>query len=194
VRLVLLGPPGAGKGTQAARLCRAHGLLHLSTGDLLRAAVKAGTPTGREAKGFMDRGELVPDAVVFDLLREQLRSPAAGSGFLLDGFPRNVAQAEALDRELRERGVERVVHLRLEDEEIVRRLLGRGRPDDTEQVIRHRLEVYRAETAPLIEHYEKQRLLVTIDARGTVDEVAARLTAALAPATPSPAGGRKATR
>jgi adenylate kinase len=181
VRLVLLGPPGAGKGTQAVRLCQAHGLLHLSTGDLLRAAVKAGTPTGKQARGYMDRGELVPDAVVFDLLREQLRSPAASSGFLLDGFPRNVAQAEALDRELGDHGVERVVHLKLEDEEIVRRLLGRGRPDDTEPVIRNRLKVYRAETAPLISHYEARRLLVTIDARGSVDEVAARLTASLAP-------------
>jgi adenylate kinase len=181
VRLVLLGPPGAGKGTQAVRLCQARGLLHLSTGDLLRAAVKAGTPTGRQAQGYMDRGELVPDTVVLDLLRERLRSPGAGAGFLLDGFPRNVAQAEALDRELGAAGVERVVHLRLEDEEIVRRLLGRGRPDDTEPVIRNRLRVYRAETTPLIEYYERRGLLATIDARGGVDEVAARLAACLVP-------------
>lgn len=181
MRLVLLGPPGAGKGTQAARLCQARGLLHLSTGDLLRAAVQAGTATGLRAKGFMDRGELVPDEVVFALLSEQLRSPAAGSGFLLDGFPRNVAQARTLEGELGARGLTRVVHLRLDDAEIVRRLLKRGRPDDGEAVIRNRLKVYHAETAPLIQHYDRQGLLVTIDADGTVDDVARRLSAAIGP-------------
>jgi adenylate kinase len=178
-RGVLLGPPGSGKGTQAVRVCQARGLLHLSTGDLLRAAVKDGTALGRKAQGFMDRGELVPDELVFALLRERLRSPAAGRGFLLDGFPRNVAQAHTLDGELGQAGLTQVVHMRLEDEEIVRRLLGRGRPDDTEPVIRNRLRVYRAETTPLIELYDRRGLLITIDARGTVDEVAGRLDAAL---------------
>ncbi len=179
VRAVLLGPPGSGKGTQAARVCKARGLLHLSTGDLLRAAVSDATALGLKARGFMDRGELVPDELVFALLRERLRSPAAGRGFLLDGFPRNVAQAGTLDGELGGKGVARVVHLRLEDAEIVRRLLGRGRPDDTEPVIRNRLRVYRAETSPLIAFYDQRGLLVTIDARGSVDEVAQRLDAAL---------------
>lgn len=180
MRAILLGPPGAGKGTQAVRVCAAHGLRHLSTGDLLRAAVKAGTPTGRRAQGFMDRGELVPDDVVFALLRAELTAPAAARGFLLDGFPRNVAQARTLDGALGAAGIERVVHLRLDDEEIVRRLLQRGRPDDTEPVIRNRLRVYREETAPLIRHYEERRLLTTIDASGTVDQVADRLAGALA--------------
>lgn len=181
MRAVLLGPPGAGKGTQAVGVCAAHGLRHLSTGDLLRAAVKAGTETGKRAKGYMDRGELVPDEVVFALLREELRTPAAAKGFVLDGFPRNVAQAKTLDQELGARGIERVVHLKLDDDEIVRRLLQRGRPDDTEPVIRNRLRVYRAETAPLIRHYEERGLLATIDASGTQAQVAERLAGALAP-------------
>ena len=181
MRLVLLGPPGAGKGTQAVALCKAKGLLHLSTGDLLRAAVAAGTEVGRRAKSFMDKGELVPDEVVFALLREKLHGPEASRGFLLDGFPRNVAQARTLEKELGARGLTRVVHLRLDDEEVVQRLKKRGRPDDTEPVIRNRLKVYRAETQPLIQLYERQGLLVTIHADGSVDDVAKRLNAALGP-------------
>jgi adenylate kinase len=180
VRLVLLGPPGAGKGTQAVRLCRTLGIKHLSTGDLLRAAVAAGTETGKRAKGYMDRGELVPDDVVFALLSAELKGDSAAKGFLLDGFPRNVAQAKTLEKELGKRGIERVVHLKLEDEDIVQRLLKRGRPDDKEPIIRNRLRVYRAETAPLIRHYEAQGLLSTIDATGSMDDVAARLARALA--------------
>jgi adenylate kinase len=184
VRVVLLGPPGAGKGTQAARICQVRGMKHLSTGDLLRAAVAAGTATGKRAKGYMDRGELVPDEVVFALLAAELQGDGAAKGFLLDGFPRNVAQARTLDAflakpELGARGIERVVHLRLADEEIVKRLLQRGRPDDTEPVIRNRLRVYRAETEPLIQHYEAQGLLTTIEATGTMDQVAVRLARAL---------------
>jgi adenylate kinase len=188
VRAVLLGPPGAGKGTQAVGVCAARKLRHLSTGDLLRAAVKAGSETGRKAKGFMDRGELVPDEVVFALLREELRTPAAARGFLLDGFPRNVAQARTLDQELGAQGIERVVHLKLDDDEVVRRLLQRGRPDDTEPVIRNRLRVYREETAPLIRHYSDRGLLATIDAFGTQEAVAGRLASALA-STPAPKAG-----
>jgi adenylate kinase len=179
VRAVLLGPPGAGKGTQAIRLCKAQGLKHLSTGDLLRAAVAAGTETGKRAKSFMDRGELVPDDVVFALLKAELAGEGAKKGFLLDGFPRNVAQAETLAKSLGKAGIQKVVHLKLEDEEIVRRLLQRGRPDDNEPVIRNRLRVYRAETAPLIRHYEGLGLLATIDASGTMDQVADRLARAL---------------
>lgn len=180
MRLILLGPPGAGKGTQAARVCETHGLVHLSTGDLLRAAVGAGSELGNEAKSFMDAGNLVPDTLVLALVRERLEQPDAAAGFLLDGFPRNVSQAEALEADLGEAGVECVVHMKLEDEEIVRRLLARGRADDTEEVIRNRLEVYRAETAPLIAHYEAQELLRTIDAEGTMDEVFDRIAGALA--------------
>jgi adenylate kinase len=177
VRLVLLGPPGAGKGTQAERLCRERNLLHLSTGDLLRKAVREGTETGKKAKAYMDRGELVPDALVLTLVRERLAAAGGASGFLLDGYPRNVAQAKALEDDLRAAGtgIDAVVHLRLEDAEIVRRLLQRGRPDDTEPVVRNRLAVYRAETAPLIDWYRKAGTLRTVDALGTVDEVTQRI-------------------
>lgn len=180
MRLILLGPPGAGKGTQAERVCAAHGLVHLSTGDLLRAAVGAETELGLKARSYMDAGNLVPDELVLALVRERLEQPDATGGFLLDGFPRNVTQAEALDADLGDRGVEQVVHMKLDDEEIVKRLLARGRADDTEEVIRNRLEVYRAETAPLIAHYEGQGLLATIDALGTMDEVFDRIASAIA--------------
>ena len=179
MRLVLLGPPGAGKGTQAERVCASHGLVHLSTGDLLRAAVAAESKLGLEAKGYMDKGDLVPDSLVLALVRERLSQPDAEAGFLLDGFPRNASQAQALEAELGNQQVERVVHMRLDDEEIVRRLLARGRKDDKEEVIRNRLKVYRDETAPLIAHYEEKGLLRTVDALGTMDEVETRISAAL---------------
>ena len=184
MRLILLGPPGAGKGTQAARVCEAHGLVHLSTGDLLRAAVGAETELGKEAKSYMDAGNLVPDKLVLALVRERLEQPDAAAGFLLDGFPRNVSQAEALDADIGDEdvgshGVEQVVHMKLDDEEIVKRLLARGRADDTEEVIRNRLRVYRDETAPLIAYYEAAGLLTTIDALGTMDEVYDRIAVAL---------------
>jgi adenylate kinase len=189
MRAILLGPPGAGKGTQAERLCRTHELVHLSTGDLLRDAVSRKTSLGLEARAFMDRGELVPDRLVLDLLQERLRAAPAGAGFLLDGFPRNVAQAEALDAVLGRSGVDHVVHLHLDDEEILRRLLKRGRRDDTEEVIRNRLRVYRAETEPLVAHYRARGLLRTIDATGSVEDVTDRIEEALA-AAGGAAGGR----
>lgn len=179
MRLVLLGPPGAGKGTQAARVCGARNLIHISTGDLLRDAVSRETELGIEAKRYMDKGELVPDTLVLSLLEERIGRPDAEAGYLLDGFPRNTAQAEALADRLGAKGVAGVVHMRLDDEEIVQRLLARGRADDNEPVIRNRLEVYRAETAPLIEFYDARGLLRTIDAFGTMDEVFARIDAAL---------------
>lgn len=178
-RIILLGPPGAGKGTQAERLCASHKLTHLSTGDLLRAAVAAESDLGKQAKSFMDAGDLVPDALVVALVVERLGSGEEGAGFLLDGFPRNVAQAEALGEALGESKIDCVVHMKLDDEEIVRRLLGRGRKDDTEPVIRNRLKVYRDETAPLIAYYEARGVLQTVDAAGTVDEVEARIGAAI---------------
>jgi len=180
VRAVLLGPPGAGKGTQAERACAAHALLHVSTGDLLRAAVAGRTALGLEAKGYMDRGALVPDALVLALLRDRLSRAGPAQGFLLDGFPRNVSQAKALDAELGVDGLDHVIYLALEDAEILRRLLKRGRPDDTEAVIRNRLVVYRAETEPLVAFYRAQGVLRSVDASGSVDDVAGRVLAALA--------------
>lgn len=179
-RLMLLGPPGAGKGTQAERVVGAHGLVHVSTGDLLRAAVANDTDLGRQAKGFMDAGDLVPDSLVCALVVERLAQDDASGGFLLDGFPRNVAQAEALEAELGDMKIDQVVHMQLDDEEIVQRLLGRGRKDDTEEVIRNRLAVYQAETKPLIAYYEAKGVLRTIDAKGTVDQIANRIADVLA--------------
>lgn len=147
-RLLFLGPPGAGKGTQAELLAERHQLLHLSTGDLLRAEVKAGTALGQEAEAVMARGELVSDALVLAIVRSRLEGHTGG--WLLDGFPRNLAQAEALDDLLAEldQRIERVLLLELEDGVLIQRLLSRGRADDNEAVIRNRLVVYQEQTAP----------------------------------------------
>ena len=178
-RLLFLGPPGAGKGTQAAQLAASHGLLHLSTGDLLRAEVAAGSALGQEAAAVMARGELVSDQLVLAIVRSRLLGHQGG--WLLDGFPRNLAQAEALDQLLAEleQRIELVVLMQLDDELLLQRLLGRGRQDDTEAVIRHRLEVYRQQTAPLIAHYRQQLLLQSVEAAGGIAEITDRIEALL---------------
>ena len=174
-RLLFLGPPGAGKGTQAQRLASSHQLLHLSTGDLLRAEVQAGSELGREAEAVMARGELVSDALVLAIVRSRL--VAHSGGWLLDGFPRNLAQAEALDGLLSElgQGIELVVLMELDDAILLQRLLARGRSDDNEAVIRHRLAVYRQQTAPLIEYYSGLGLLQPVEASGTIEEIGTRI-------------------
>jgi len=178
-RLLFLGPPGAGKGTQAQQLAADRQLLHLSTGDLLRAEVAAGTDLGKEAEAVMARGELVSDGLVLAIVRGRLeaRAAAGGGGWLLDGFPRNLAQAEALGLLLDElqQQIELVVLMELDDAVLIQRLLSRGRADDNESVIRHRLEVYREQTAPLIRHYQEQGLLKAIEANGSVDAIAERI-------------------
>ena len=178
-RLLFLGPPGAGKGTQAVNLAESHGLLHLSTGDLLRAEVAAGSELGKEAEAVMARGELVSDALVLAIVRSRLSGH--DDGWLLDGFPRNLAQAEALDTLLGElnQQIELVVLMELDDTVLIQRLLSRGRADDNEAVIRHRLEVYREQTAPLIEYYRVKGLLQSVDAAGTVETIAERIGALL---------------
>jgi adenylate kinase len=178
-RLLFLGPPGAGKGTQAQRLAASRQLLHLSTGDLLRAEVQAGTDLGREAEAVMARGELVSDDLVLAIVRSRLEGH--GGGWLLDGFPRNLPQAEALDALLAEldQRIERVVLMELADAVLVQRLLDRGRADDNEEVIRHRLAVYREQTAPLIEHYRGRGLLRAVDASGPIETITARIEALL---------------
>jgi adenylate kinase len=179
--LLLLGAPGAGKGTQAIRLAARLGVPHVSTGDLLRAAVAAGTPLGREAKTYMDRGELVPDSVVIGLAAERLARPDAKTGFVLDGFPRTVAQAEALEVELSRLGTKLDACLALVTDEpaLIARLLKRaqleGRSDDNESTIRNRMRVYREQTEPLIAFYRRRRLLREVDGMGTIEEVERRI-------------------
>ncbi|RIL06231.1 MAG: adenylate kinase [Proteobacteria bacterium] len=185
-RMLLLGPPGAGKGTQAERLGKSLGIPQISTGDMLRAAVQAGTPIGRQAQAFMDRGELVPDAVVIGVAEERLSQPDARRGFILDGFPRTAAQASALDAMLEKLGVslERCIAIHVDADQLVQRLLKRaaieGRTDDNEETIRNRMRVYREQTQPLVDHYRARGVLRELDGVGTVDEVAARIEAALA--------------
>ena len=185
-RLLLLGPPGAGKGTQAKRLCARLGVPQVSTGDMLRAAVAARSEVGRLARGYMDRGELVPDEVVIGVAEERLKQPDARRGFVLDGFPRTAAQAQALDRLLARLGtpLERCLRLLVDDEELVARLLQRaaieGRSDDDEETVRTRMRVYREQTAPLVDYYRERGLLRDVKGQGRVEEIAARIEEALA--------------
>jgi adenylate kinase len=179
MRLLIVGPPGAGKGTQAVGLAAALGIAHISTGDLFRANLSAATPLGIEAKRYMDAGELVPDEVTVAMVRERLGEPDAADGFILDGFPRTVGQAETLDGLLAERGrvLDAVLELVVPADVVVRRLLGRGRSDDSEDVIRRRLEVYTETTAPLLDFYRER--LVAVDAVGDVTEIGGRILGAL---------------
>lgn len=212
--IILLGPPGAGKGTQAEFLVQALGIRHISTGDMLRAAVANQTALGLEAKAYMDAGKLVPDDLVVGIVRERITEADCADGFLLDGFPRTIAQAEALDTAVEELGLPAplVVNMAVADEELIRRLSGRRmcdtcgaifhvsreavevgapcpradcggkvyqRSDDQPEAIRRRLEVYEAQTRPLIEHYRARGQLVEVDAQGAVDEVNGRVIAAL---------------
>ncbi len=185
MNIILLGPPGAGKGTQGQRLSEKYRIPEISTGDMLRAAVREGTALGQEAQGYMERGALVPDGVIIGIVQERLTHEDATVGFILDGFPRNVAQAEALSQMLEASclPLEHVVSIEVSEEYLLQRLAGRrdleGRHDDTDQAIRHRLEVYRRETAPLIGYYRHIGLLRPISGVGTVDEVFQRIEAVL---------------
>ncbi|MFE0146349.1 adenylate kinase [Nonomuraea sp. NPDC059007] len=213
MRLVLVGPPGAGKGTQAQYIASNLSIPKISTGDIFRANVSGGTELGRLAKTYMDRGDLVPDEVTIAMVRDRLREDDAQDGFLLDGFPRNVSQAEVLRDMLKdwEQGLDLVLELVVDDEEVVRRLAGRRtcsqcgriwhvefddkkddvcdacggklfqRDDDKEETVRHRLEVYQEQTAPLVSFYAKDDLLVGVDATGPVEEVTQRAMEAIRP-------------
>ena len=185
-RLLLIGMPGAGKGTQAERLSEAFGIPAISTGDIFRHNVKNETELGKQAKAFMDRGEYVPDSLTNALVRDRLSHDDARDGFLLDGYPRTGEQVEELDDILASQGqkLDAVVQLTADTDEVVRRLLNRaveqGRADDTEEVIRRRLEVYEEQTAPLTSLYAQRGLVLMIDGLGAVEEVTARILDALA--------------
>jgi len=183
MRIVFIGPPGAGKGTQAERMIATYTLAHLSTGDMLRAARDAKTEVGLKAKQFMSTGQLVPDDIIVAIIAERLQAPDCGSGYLLDGFPRTIAQAEALDRMLAEKGtpLDVVLELQVPEEELFRRLAGRGRADDKPEVIRQRLVAYRQQTEPLLDYYQNRGLLKAIHGLGTVDEIFARIKEVLDP-------------
>jgi adenylate kinase len=174
MRLLLIGAPGAGKGTQAKRLSEHFGIAHISSGDLLRQHVKDQTTIGQTIKKYVDAGDLVPDAVVMDMLRKPVVAAAEAGGYVLDGFPRTVDQAKAAFETARELGVEvqAAVHLDVPDEELIRRLLARGRgSDDTEDVIAHRLEVFREMTIPLLDYYAGREWMFTVDGARTPDQV-----------------------
>jgi adenylate kinase len=213
MRLILLGPPGAGKGTQAQRLVKKHGIVQLSTGDMLRAAVGAGTSIGQRAKDIMARGELVPDDVVVAIVADRIDQPDAKKGFILDGFPRTVPQAVALDRMLAAKGLklDGVIELKVDAGILHKRIANRVaessargealRPDDNPEVLRTRIEAYRAQTAPLVDYYRWQGVLKSVNGMAPISEVAAAIDSVLetAPAkTPKksaskpPAGKRKA--
>lgn len=182
MRLILLGAPGSGKGTQGEKLAVHFGIPKISTGDALRAAVKAGTALGLKAKAAMDAGQLVANELVIGIVEERLQQPDALKGYILDGFPRNAAQADVLDamlKRLQQPAVGKALHLHVGDEEIVKRLLDRakkeGRADDKEDVIRNRIKVYNAETAPLLDFYQRQGKLVNVEGVGVLEEIFQRI-------------------
>ncbi|MEZ5185291.1 MAG: adenylate kinase [Candidatus Nanopelagicales bacterium] len=185
MRIVLMGPPGAGKGTQAVRIAESLKVPHISTGEIFRANLAEGTPLGLEAKRYMEAGEYVPDEVTNSMVASRLGQPDAADGFILDGYPRTVAQVGELDSILGILGTEldEVVEITADTDEVVARLLNRaqeqGRADDTEEVIRRRMDVYAEQTEPLVRVYSERGLLVKVDGMGSMDEVTARLLAAL---------------
>jgi len=204
MRLILLGPPGAGKGTQAQQLVAKYGIVQLSTGDMLRAAVKAGTSLGLKVGDIMARGALCPDEIVVSIVEQRIAEPDARKGFILDGFPRTEPQAEALDRMLAKHGIalDAVIELKVDEAALIRRIESRNaettargealRPDDNPDVLRRRLEAYRQQTAPLIAYYRGRGVLRTVDGMAPIAKVAAAIETVLAeppPAKPAPAAG-----
>jgi adenylate kinase len=188
MKLILLGPPGAGKGTQAQRLQETYGLVQLSTGDMLRAAVKAGTEVGKKAEAIMARGDLVPDEVVVGIISDRIDQPDAKKGYILDGFPRNVAQAEALDKMLAGKGtkLDAVVELEVDDKILLGRIetraaqtAGGPRADDNAEALAKRLKVYHEQTAPLVAYYKARGVLKGVDGMQDIDDVTRQLEAVL---------------
>jgi adenylate kinase len=203
MRLILLGPPGAGKGTQALRLVAKYGIIQLSTGDMLRAAVKAGTPIGLQAKEIMASGKLCPDEVVVGIISQRIEEPDARNGFILDGFPRTVPQAVALDRMLKklDLSLDGVVELRVDEPALLRRIetriaemKARGealRDDDNPELLHKRLEAYREQTAPLIDYYRQQGVLRSVNGMAPIAEVATAIDQALSSTPPRAQGAQQ---
>ena len=186
MRMIFIGPPGAGKGTQAQRLVEKHGIVQLSTGEILRAAAASGSEIGQRAKALMDRGELVPDEVVVDIISDRIDEPDCKKGFILDGFPRTVGQAEALDKLLAEKGLklDGVIELEVQDDILVSRIEGRAseqaasgkaRADDNVETLKKRLAVYHKQTAPLLPYYREKGVLKSVDGMGDIETVAAQI-------------------
>ncbi|MCX7877535.1 MAG: adenylate kinase [Ignavibacteria bacterium] len=171
--LIILGPPGAGKGTQSLRIAERLGLKHLSTGDILRKAVAEGTELGLKAKRVMERGELVSDEIMIGIIKNELSSPEVKKGFILDGFPRTLEQAKQLDKILSDLGYEglQIIDIIVSDEELVKRLLGRGRSDDTIETINNRLAIYKKQTMPVKEYYSEKYVVYNIEGTGSIDEI-----------------------
>ncbi|NIS09673.1 MAG: adenylate kinase [Candidatus Dadabacteria bacterium] len=181
MNLIIFGPPGAGKGTQAVNIVEKYGVAHISTGDILRAAVKNGTELGQKAKEYMDKGELVPDELIIGIIKDRIKERDCQGGFLLDGFPRTIAQADALETMLSNEGlgIDSVVSVEVQDSELITRILKRaqeeGRADDTEDVVKNRLQVYKNQTEPLKGYYKEKGKLSEVDGIGSVDEVFSRI-------------------
>jgi len=181
--LILFGPPGAGKGTQAALISGHYQIPHISTGNIFRSSIKNETPLGKKVKSILDEGKLVPDRVVVDLVEEELKKPKYKNGYILDGFPRTVAQAEALDKilENNKKSIDAFIHLSVPEKELVKRILsrGEGRSDDNEDKIRTRLGVYKKETQPVMDYYREKGLVQEIDGVGSIDEIFERIKSVL---------------
>jgi adenylate kinase len=181
MRLLFLGPPGAGKGTQAAQVAERLGIPHVSTGEMFRRHVAEGTELGARVKEIMEAGEYVPDEITIAMLSERSKEADAAKGFILDGFPRTPGQAEALDVLLDDQPLDRVVVFEVDEDELVRRILARGRADDTEEAIRTRFAVYQEQTAPLIDFYERRGIVDHIDGSGDVNDITERILKVLEP-------------
>ena len=179
MKLLFIGPPGAGKGTQAGRVADRLGIPHISTGDMFRHHVAAGTELGKQVKAIMEAGDYVPDSITVAMLKERIAEDDAAGGFILDGFPRTIAQVEALDELIGEDVLDKVVLFRVDNDVLVERMLARGRADDNEETIRNRLNVYEEQTAPLIDLYRERGVLVEVDGVGEIDEITERVLAAL---------------
>ena len=186
MKLLFIGPPGAGKGTQAGRVAERLGIPHISTGDMFRHHVSTGTELGKLVDSIMKAGEYVPDEITVEMLRERLAEPDAADGYILDGFPRTAGQVAALDGLLGEDGLDTVVVFEVEEDALVERLLARGRADDSEETIRNRFKVYQEQTAPLLDLYGDRGIVATVDGIGDIDEVTDRILEVLGTQNPPP--------